>query len=375
MTPIQRSHASPFIRPSIQPAIRRLDELSEHALSTELDRCYGHPLAGLGYKRALGHLHGRVYFHPAPEAPLLFRIKGRRACLINEFIRIDEAALRRFVASVFAQFPEVGAVSMRAVHTDARLDDLLHQRYPDRADIVADLPDSTEAYTAALSRATRGTIRARMNRLRREHPDFTWRVDRGDAISMETVRMLARFNRERMKAVGKVSINNAAMEANYKRMVRECDAMLVTVCLGGQVCAGALNVRAGQGCYGSINAFDTRHARHSPGMISAYLSVCAAIEAGVRRFHFGWEPYEYKAHLLGVPQPSWHFEIYRSPMHLAGNAAHALHCVWEDQLRRTKQWMLAPQRRNSTATRLAISTLNSMRSISMEMRRGSLDPD
>jgi len=334
----------------------------------ELDRLYAHPFAGVGYKRALGKLAGPVHTYVAPGAILLFRVHGRRAHVINEFIRIDETELRRFVAFVFERFPEVGAISLRAVHTNACLSGLVHQRHADRADIVAELPDSAEAYTAALHRSTRSTIRARMNKLRREHPDFSWQLFEGAQIPEHTLRRLLQFNRERMRSVGKLSYNDAAMEANYLRIARQCDAMLMAVTIDGEVRAGALNVRAGRGCFGLVNAFDGRYARYSPGMVSAYLSICAAIEAGVRRFHFGWDPYEYKSHLLGVPQPSWRFEIYRSPLHLAGNAGHALRCTWNDQMRRAKRWMLEPGRRDSLATRLALDALNGWRSVSTRMR-------
>lgn len=333
---------------------------------------YAHPFATLAYQRIIGGdpmLHAYVEAAGTqPETVLLFRVVGRRAFVANEFAHLDERRLRRFVATLFAELPQLHVISLRAVHGDAFLGGIAHQRHLDRADIVAELPASAEAYLAALHRNTRATIRARLNKLRREHPDFEYVLLRGEQIDADTVRTLIGFNRERMQAVGKHSYNDAGMERIYLRFCRECDATLLRVTIGGRVCAGSFNLMAGTGCFGMLNAFDAAWAKYSLGTVAAYLNVCAAIDLGARRFHFGWEPYEYKTHLLGVPQPSWRYELYRSRLHMARMAPHAARAALEDRVQGIKRWMQAPERRQSWVTRMALDSVHRARDLRARLR-------
>lgn len=361
-------------RPAM-PANARIhwNAVPEHAAAA-LDRLYAHPFATLAYQRIIG---GDPALHTYVEADgerietvLLFRLEGRRARVVNEFARLDEARLRRFAATLFAEIPQLHVISLCALHADTRLDGIAHQRHLDRADIVAELPASPDAYLAALHRNTRATIRARLNKLRRDHPDFEYVLLRGAEIDGDTIRTLIDFNRARMRAVGKHSYNDAGMEQVYLRLCRECDATLLRVTIGGQVRAGSFNLMAGSGCFGMLNAFDAAWAKYSLGTVAAYLNVCAAIEIGARRFHFGWEPYEYKTHLLGVPQPSWRYELYRSRLHMARMAPHALRAALYDRVRGVKRWMQAPQRRDSRATRLALASVHRARDLHARLRGG-----
>lgn len=339
-----------------------------------LERLYAHPFATLGYQQVLGD-HASLHTYVGTDGSevdtvLLFRIIGRRAVVINEFVRLDERQLRLFAAAVFAEFPQLCAISLCAVHSDAELLGTPHQRHLDRADIVAMLPDSAEAYLASLHRNTRSTIRARLNKLQREHPDFSCELVCGAQIEAEAVRTLLDFNRARMRMVGKHSYNDVAMERTYLRLRYECNATLLQVRVDGRLCAGSFNLMAGNGCFGMLNAFDPAYAKYSLGTLAAYLNVCEAIRLGARRFHFGWEPYEYKTHLLGEPHPSWRYELYRSHRHMAAMAPHAVRVALEDRVQGIKRWLQAPQRRDSHTTRLALAAVHRVRDLRAHLRRG-----
>ncbi len=337
-----------------------------------LARLYAHPFATWDYQHVIGaHALPHTYVAGSDETfdtVLMFRIAGRRAIVLNEFVRLDERQLRNFAANVFSEFPQVWAVSLCAVHAALEPSGVVHQRHLDRADIVADLPENADAYLAALHRNTRATLRARMNKLRREHPGVAWNLVRGADIDADELHVLLDFNRARMRAVGKHSYNDAALERSYLQLRHACDATLLRVTIDGRLCAGSYNLMAGTGCFGLLNAFDAAYARYSLGTVAAYLNVCEAIGIGARRFHFGWEPYEYKFHLLGQPQPSWRYELYRSRAHMAAMSGHALRATLIDRVAVAKRWMQSPQRRDSAATRLAMAALHRVRDLRARLR-------
>src|SRR5690606_36786990 len=140
---------------------------------------------------------------PDIETALLFRLEGRRACVVNEFACLDETRLRRFAAALFTEVPQLCVISLCALHADARLPGFARQPHGDRADTVATLPDRADAYLAALHRNARATLRARMDLLRRDHSDFHQALLRGPQIDAATLRALLDFNRARMRSVGK----------------------------------------------------------------------------------------------------------------------------------------------------------------------------
>jgi len=298
-----------------------------------------------------------------PAATLLFRVERGRATMLTEFVDFSAEDMEHAAGAVFQRFPDVGVVSMPAVQRRHALERFPARCYTDRADIVIALPDTTEAYTASLSQSTRSTVRNRLNRLRREHPSMTVRAEDGWSADPDLISRLVAMSNARLSDTGRHSYNDAGMVHNFHRLAATSRSLLLTIWIDGQLCGGSWNVRAGSGYFGFINTFDQRYSRYSLGMLSAYLSVCEAIRQGARRFHTGWQRYDYKYQLGGAEQPSWRYEIYRSQLHCVRRAPQIVLDVAEDRMRQLKTWMQAPERRNRFLTRAATASVNRVRAL------------
>jgi CelD/BcsL family acetyltransferase involved in cellulose biosynthesis len=289
-----------------------------------------------------------------PELVLLLRVQGRRLQVLNEFIAIEAAALERFLDFAFARMPQIDVISFKALRSEAMLAGRVIQRYSDRADIEIALPSDTQSYAASLGRSTRSTVRTALNRLQRQ-PGYRCLVARGVQIDHAQLERLVALSNARLREQGRHSYNDAGMVRNYLALAHAFPSFLLTLWIDDELCGGAFNVHAGDGCFGFVNAFDSRFSHLRAGFLASYLSICTAIEDGARRFQMGWQRYDYKYSLGGRERPTVALQVYRSPVHLLN-----------DRSRRIKAWMTAPMRRNSIFTRAAVAATHRLRAF---MRR------
>jgi CelD/BcsL family acetyltransferase involved in cellulose biosynthesis len=131
-----------------------------------------------------------------------------------------------------------------------------------------------------------------------------------------------------MSLKGKVSHLDEAKVQENLRLLRECGALCLAT-IDGKVCAGTTVFRIGDSVISRINAHDPKYDPYRLGILCGYLAVCAFIERGARRFHFGHTKYDYKVSLGGRFQAYEHIVIYRSRLHFLGKMHHAIRVAAE----------------------------------------------
>ncbi|KRB93068.1 GNAT family N-acetyltransferase [Noviherbaspirillum sp. Root189] len=321
---------------------------------SELDRLYGSLYSSLSHFRINGGLEDASTYiserNGKPAVILLFRIERRNARVINEGMRLRAEDVERFCVNLFQRYPLVTSVTfhaVRIVNTERRIS-CVQQRFFCAEDFVADLPDSAEAYLAMLGNATRKNLKRHRNRLERAFPDFSFRVDEKDAIREDDVRRIIAFNRVRMAQKQKASFIDEEETQRILQLVKTCGTVSI-VTIGGELAAGAIAVRIGDSVISKVNAHDSRYDDYRLGMLCCYLTVCAAIEAGARRFHFGHGRYDYKTALLGAHETYDHLVLYRSRLQQLRDGRRALGIALSGYRVEGSRWLLDKIERDSGA--------------------------
>jgi hypothetical protein len=320
----------------------------------ELDRLYGSLYSSLSHFRLNGGLEDSSTYiferNGKPAVIFLFRIERGNVHVINEGMHLRAEDVERFCVSLFQRYPLVTSVTFHAVRimdTERRMP-YVQQRFFCAEDFVADLPDSAETYLGMLGSATRKNLKRHRNRLERTFPDFSFRVDEKDAIREDDVRRIVAFNRMRMAQKQKESFIDEEETQRILRLVKACGTVSI-VTIDGELAAGAIAVRIGDSVISKVNAHDSRYDDYRLGMLCCYLTVCAAIEAGARRFHFGHGRYDYKTALLGAHETYDHLVLYRSRLQLLRDGRRALGTALSGCRVEGSRWLLDKIERDSGA--------------------------
>jgi hypothetical protein len=320
----------------------------------ELDRLYGSLYSSLSHFRLNGGLEDASTYvferNGKPAVILLFRIERGNAQVINEGMRLRSEDIERFCACLFQRYPLVTSVTFHAVRiidTERRIP-YVQQRFFCAEDFVADLPESADAYLGRLGSATRKNLKRHRNRLERSFPDLSFRVDEKDAIREDDVRRIIAFNRVRMAQKQKESFIDEEETQRMLRLVKACGKVSIMT-IGGELVAGAIAVRIGDSVISKVNAHDSRYDDYRLGMLCCYLTVCAAIEAGAHRFHFGHGRYDYKTALLGAHETFDHLVLYRSRLQLLRDGRRALGTALSGYRVEGSRWLLERIERDNGA--------------------------
>lgn len=246
---------------------------------------------------------------------LVFVCARRQLLVLNEMIDIAPAALERFARYVFEHFPAIDVIRFNAVNTAATTIGFPVQRHNAKHTFVIALPETPDAYLAALGKSTRGNLRSRLNHATKNFPNFTVKSLVKDEIDADTVRRIACFSEDRIHAKG------VRLRHDVERILalaRDC-GFVTLLLVDGRVCAGSINYRIGASAFGEIIAHDPAYEQHGFGALCAYHTICESIRTGVRKFYLGGGQFVFKERMLGKRLDMDQLQIYRSRTRLLAN--------------------------------------------------------
>lgn len=262
----------------------------------------------------------------------VFRREGGHLLVLNEMIDIAPASLARFATYVFEQFPAIEAIHFNAVNTDTAGIGFPVQRYNAKDTYMVSLPDTPEAYLAALGKSTRANLRSRLNNIQKHFPTFTTKVLVNEAIDAETVGRILRLSELRIHAKG-VGLRHD--DERTLALAKRCGFVMLLL-IDGRLCAGSINYRIGASVFGEVTAHDPAYERHGLGALCVYHTICASIRTGARKFYLGGGLFGFKERMLGKRLDMDELHIYRSRGRLLANLDVAAAAFAHGQVRRLK---------------------------------------
>lgn len=343
----------------------RCDENSVPPFVEEnLHRLYSSLYSSLAHRRIFGGMENASTYVVRCNGAIvdlwLFRRNGGRVQVLNEGIEIDEQSANRFIRYIFDNYPAVNVISFHAVQAKQCKLSSPFQRFNCLEDMVLSLPATAADYHASLGRSTRSYINRYLNRLRRDHPTFEFRTYLAHEVEESHVRKIVDFNRARMAAKGKVSINNEDTTERIVQLAMEC-GMVCVVSINGRICAGTVNYRIGDNYFLEVIAHDSSYSDYGLGMVCCYLTICECIANGAREYHLLWGQDEYKTRLRAVRRDLDHLDIYRSRVHMLLNGDKALGNAFGAHRRRARLWLREARRQNRMTARCATVLLDIVR--------------
>ena len=232
------------------------------------------------------------------HAAVLFERSGRSVRVISEAFDLPAETLDEFADAVFAHYPGISAIRLRAVALEGRV-----RHYPCLVAICSDdyllsLPASEDAWLASLSAQTREKIRYHWRRTQRRQPGLAFRTLRGGAIEAAQLRSVIAFNRARMQAKGRRFGMDDEDERRLCALMRE-RGQLSVIEIDGEIRAGLMCTLAGDDITMHVIAHDPAFDDLRLGFLCCVMTIQAAIAQGLQRFHFLWGHYDYKTRLGG----------------------------------------------------------------------------
>ncbi len=385
-TPLPHALAADTLLPdaaSIDAGPAIISEIHESAVpafaAAALDRLYGSLYASLRHLQLceadqpvphtwIGYRRGEVI------GVLLFRMRGTRAVVLTEMFALEQEVVDEFCRALFSRFAYADAICFNAIVLPRPLVRGCRQLYAFSENYVIDLPTSVDEYQAKLGKSTRKTIKGYGNKLRRDHPDLSWEVCRGaDMKSRELedlVRQLQAFKRDSMALRGKRAEIDARDTERMITLATEC-GLIGVARIDGRICGGSLACRIGDNYVMLLSAADPALEAYRLGMLCCFWSVCDCIAAGARQCHLLWGRYQYKTQLLGVPQPLYRLNLYRSPLQMVLSPSAVSAMAWRGWSFKLRHWLLHEAcERGNGFTSLAYRALTRIRSVRI-VREGS----
>lgn len=354
-TPLPHALAADALLPgaaSIDTGPAIISEIHESAVpafaAAALDRLHGSLYASLRHLQLceadqpvphtwIGYRRGEVI------GVLLFRMRGTRAVVLTEMFALEQEVVDEFCRALFSRFAYANAICFNAVALPRPLLRGCRQLYAFSENYVIELPASVEQYQGALGKSTRKTIKGYGNKLRRDHPDLRWEVCHGadmeDGELQGLVQQLQAFKRDSMALRGKRADIDARDTERMITLATEC-GLIGIARIDGRICGGSLACRIGNNYVMLLSAADPALEAYRLGMLCCFWSVCDCIAAGARQCHLLWGRYQYKTQLLGVPQPLYRLNLYRSPLQMVLSPSAVTAMAWRGWSFRLRHWLL-----------------------------------
>lgn len=330
----------------------------------ELERLYGNLYSSLAQFRIYGNGHDTSTYIVRKGGTVitvfLFQLEGRQLRVLNQVIRIEEDEMTRFASYIFANFKSVSAISFEYIHTNIHRSAFPYQRINISEDIVLRLPDSVDRYLASMGKNTRRNIRRYTKKLLDTHPSFSLEVFEKNTIPGQAIRDIIALNRARMAGKNKVSAIDEIQTQQSIRLAQESGLVCIAK-IDGMVCAGSISFQTGSNYFFSVIAHDSRYDDCCLGYLCSYRTICECIDRKGKEFHFLWGEYEYKYSLLGQKRALDKVTIYRSRAHFFFNGGLALRTAFEGWMRQTILWLHKTKRKDSLASRFAVTSLKFVR--------------
>jgi len=282
---------------------------------TELVRLYAHINSSLTHfsiaARAKNSCTYLACKDKVPIAVLLFKKENNKVTVINEMIDIGEIEILRFSNYIFQHFKAISIISFSLIHKRAYRLPFPSQRFDSSEDIVVTLPATPEAYRAGLSSKMRAGIRYRLNKLRRDFPNFRYEVYEGKDICEHKLQEIIDFQKKRITEKNQAYEVGEA-ERNWIISLAKVSGLVLAITIDGKLCGGVINFRLGDSYFGHTVAHDSRFNEYGIGILCCYLMICENIRRGGKKAHLSGGRYDYKYKLSGVKIDMASLDIYRS---------------------------------------------------------------
>ena len=248
----------------------------------------------------------------APRHVIVFTARGATVDVLNKVIDIEPADVTRVAAAIFRARPETRRIRVESKFAPALLGLPTRTLYHSD-DQVIELPTSQAQWESRLGASTRANLRRCRNRLLRVHPDFTLRVAHGDELTLELVKQVFAWNRQRMREKGEPWIYEGQSAAPYRlwRLLQAHGGAL-TGCIGDECVAANLFLLVGRDCWAHTAACDPAYLKLRMGVLMTSFLIVEAIERGCARLHLQWGTAGYKRDLGASPVTAYRLAVYRS---------------------------------------------------------------
>jgi hypothetical protein len=243
---------------------------------------------------------------------VVFTTKGPLAWVLTRLTTFTPGSVGRICDVLFAELLQVRQVRVEVLFPPVRL------RRPYRVvlrneDFILTLPPGPDDYEAALGQATRRNLRTYRNRLRRDHPDVSYRVVPGSQVAPETLRQLVDYNLERMSGKGLVSgFERHPEEEGQLLAILRRRGLLCMLEEHGRLVAGTVIFDVGDQSWMYMIAHDPGLSYYHPGLMVMSEAIRSCIERGRTVLHLGWTTGEYKQRLGAVRTEAATVLVYRT---------------------------------------------------------------
>lgn len=232
---------------------------------------------------------------------ILFERVHGCAEVINQVFTLNAAHLQAFSRAVFAQYPQLTAVRLRATAlrregSPASTADYPCLVAPRSDDYLLELPDDHDSWLASLSAQTRDKIRYHWRRAQRRQPTLRFRIVHAPMIDEADVRKVIDYSRARQHSKGKRFGMGPQEERRLCALMLE-RGQLSLLEIDNEIRAGLLCTHAGDDLMMHVIAHDPAYNDLRLGFLCCAMTVQNAIEQGRARFHFLWGHYDYKVRL------------------------------------------------------------------------------
>jgi hypothetical protein len=321
-------------------------------IEAALEKRYASLHSSLPFIRIYRSLENLCCYVTAPEGGLpeilLFLRRHRRIEVLNEMLQLSAEETARFIEFAFGQFPEADLVSFSAVDTSVDLLKYPVQRYHSKHTFVISLPDTPDAYLAAIGKTTRASIRQQSNTVHRVFPSFTYRCLVKDQIDADTLRAIVKCSEHRINAGG------ARIRHDIDRisaLAKEC-GFVVVLLIDGRMCAGSINYQVGSAFFGDVTCYDPQYQKYGLGKLCTFRTVCESILRGGRQFYLGGGEFGFKERMLGKRVDMDQLQVYRSHARMLANVRWAAFAFARGKLRSYQAKLMA--RKDSLQSRVML---------------------
>jgi Acetyltransferase (GNAT) domain len=288
-------------------------------LELKLAGLYQNPFCSVDYFRlhkSFENLNALVLFGDGSEPTqiLVYTVSGGAATVCNEYFAVREEELEYFASLIFNRYPQVNEISLSRVNCQIGKPRFPHRIWSGGNDVVIDLPRTVDEYDARLGKNTKKNVKYYLNRLRREHQDFSFEVAPADEITPALVGRIIEMNRLRMQSKHIRSGYDTALEKKIRALCSSF-GLVTSITVNDVVVAGVICYSTGTHCFGEALAHDPRFNKSRIGQVCFYLTLQHLIEKGTSFYHMLEGENDYKYRFLGSNRPLCSLSLYRSRRH------------------------------------------------------------
>ncbi len=313
----------------------------------ELARLYGHIHSSVAFfetsriiydaKTYISHENHKI------SAVIIFRIEGKCAEILNEFICLNSVEIQKFSDYIFCNFRSVHAIRFHAIQADTGSLPYPSQRHNSKENWVITLPRTPTQYTDSLGKATREKIKRYSKKILKDFPSLSYEFYENEEIQEEHIRTLIKLSQARITSKKKPFGIDEDETKRIIRLAKRCGVVNVAR-IDGRLCAGMITYRVGFQYLTEVIAHDPNYNEYRLGTLCYHRTICESIARGAKKFHMGGGREDYKAHLLGVRQDMDRLLIYRSYAHMALSPCLVAKTAADGCVRRMKVWLLAHEK-------------------------------